>query len=748
MAKLSDDEFRSVIDQQVTQAASWSQSVMAGDRERNLRYYHGLPMGNEVDGRSQVVSWDIFEVVETAMPSLLEPFFSGDEIGEFEPSKPEDEGYCEQATDYVNYLIKKKNPGFITFNTWIKDGLLSKVGVVRSWWDATRVTKREEYTGLTEEQLVLLMDNPDIEILSQSAQPDPDDERQRNQAMQQMASLPPEQAAQVQQMLSQPPKMLYDVEIQVDCGPKGVCIENVPPEMFILTRRAKTLGEVDIIGEQKHYTRSQLVEMGFKKDRVWALSDYDFSEIEGGLIDERDMDRLWGANDDTAEESLREIALFFGFVRCDYNGDGVAEWRRVLLAGNDILENDEVDDGHEYHLWSPILLPHRIIGMAMADPLVSIQEESTALTRQYLDALYLANNPATYAVDGKVNLDDLLSRKIGRVVRIKEIGAVGPLQTTMPANESLQGLELIAAKREQRIGVTRYNQGLDAESLNQTATGVAKIMGAAERRMLMVLRIFAETGVKSLFKHVLKLICTYQDKPATVRLRNEWVDYDPRNWSHEMDVNINVGLGTGDKQETMAFLMGMGAYFQQAAPLGIVRPENVYELGKMLLKAGKIQGGETKLLTDPAKAAPKEPQKSPEQVIAEAEMQMEQLRQQGKMTELQAKSQFDAQKLEAETTLKQLDLMLKEKEIRIKEIELGIKDRDSQFNQQRQQYEMQRGDEQKQQGEAQSAQANQLAQMIAELQAVMRRATAPKRIVRDPATNRAVGVETIEDEEQ
>lgn len=757
MAKMNDDEFRSVIDEQVTQAASWSQSVMMADRERNLRHYHGMPMGNEVEGRSQVVSWDVFEVIETAMPTMIEPFFSGDEIGEFEPSKPEDEKYCEQATDYVNYLIKKKNPGFLTFSTWIKDGLLSKIGIVRSWWDATRVIKKENYSGLTEEQLVMLDQDENITILSQSSAPDPDDMAQRAQAMQALPTMPPEQAAQVQQMLSQPPKMLYDVEVQVDCGPKGVCIHNVPPELFVLTRRAKTRDECDIMGEQKHYTRSQLIEMGFKKDRVAALTDFDFSSIDGVLMTERDDDMP--THDDSTHDALTEISFFFGFVRVDYDGDGIAEWRRVLLAGNDILENEPVDENDEYHIWSPIQLPHRVIGMAMADPVTEIQSFKTALVRQYLDSLYLANNPRTYAVDGQVNLDDLLSSRIGGVVRIKTPGAVGPLQTSLVANESLQGIELANAMREERIGVTRNNQGLDGESLNKTAAGMSMQLSAGEKRMLMVLRVFAETGVKSLFKHVLKLICTYQDKPATVRMRNQWVNYDPRNWSHEMDVNINVGLGTGDKKENLLMLQNFGNFMMAAKQDGIIKPSNVYEFGKMLLKSAKIQGGEQKLLSEPE--ANPQPMPTPDMMKIQAEQQKAQAQMQADAQKHQLDMQFREREMQQTAQMRERELQLEAEKQQL-QAQADMQERqhkaelDAQLEQQRMENDRliaQMNNDTKvliAQMAAQPAQQEgmqALQQMMAELQAVMKRAGAPKRIIRDPATNRAVGVETINEED-
>ena len=671
MTKMTDTELRLVIDAEVSEASAWSGSSLAADRERNLQYYYGMPMGDEVEGRSQVVSWDVFEVIESAIPSLLEPFFAGDDIGEYEPVSQEDEAYAEQATDYINYLIKKKNDGFITFNTWIKDGLLSKVGVTRCWWDASRMKRKQSYTGLTDAQLPKFVNDPKVTIVSHDESPDPEDAQHRQEAMDALPTMPPEQQAQVMQQLQQPPKMLHDIDIVVDNGPRGARIDNVPPEMFVLSRHAKKLADVSMIGEFRQYTRSDLISMGYSKAQVADLSEYDMptSMYEISL---RNLEEQSGLIDDNREDSMQKLWLFFGFVRADVDGDGIAEWRRVLMGGNAILENVEVDD-HEYCIWSPILLPHRVIGMGYAEPMIEIQNIKTMLTRQYVDSLYIANNPASYALPG-ANLDDLLSNRIGRVVRMKNQGDAGPLQTTLVANESLQGIELADTMREGRLGVTRYSQGLDAESLHKTASGANQFLTQAQMRLKMTLRVFAETGCKDLFRKLLRITCQYQDKAATIKMRNQWVEYDPRNWSDEMDVTIAVGLGTSDKQADVAFLVNvLGPYFMQAQQLGVVSKENVYNLGKMLLKAGSIQGGEAKLLTDPATIAEQPPQKTPEQTLAEAEMQIEQMRQQGKMAEAQQKAADNAAKLHADTTLKGMDLQLKDKEVRIKEIELGMK---------------------------------------------------------------------------
>lgn len=672
MAKMNDDDLRQLVDGEVAEAAAWAGTNLAGDRERNLAYYLGMPMGNEVPGRSQAKSLDVFEVIESVVPDLLEPFFAGDNIGEFEPAEPGDEDYVEQATDYINHIIKKKNDGFITFNTWAKDGLMSKVGIVRAWWDKTPRIKKESYTGLTDAQLVRFVNDKKVTITAHDAYPDPDDEQHRAEAMQAMQSAPPEQQQAIAAMLQQPRQQLHDIDVTIDRGPVGERIDNVPPELFVISRGAKKQGEASVIGEFRQYTRSDLIEMGYPRRQVENLSEYD---IPNGIneLALRAQDATYGNLDDPqADTSMQKLWLFYGFIRADVDGDGVAEWRRILMGGNDLLENVEVDD-HEYCMWSPILLPHRVIGMAYADAMIEVQDTKTALLRQYLDSLYIANNPSTFAVDGQVNIEDLLSTRIGKVVRMKQPNMAGPLIQASVANESMQGLELMDTVREGRLGVTRYTQGLQPDAMHDTASGSAQLLTQAQKRTKMALRIFGEVGVKMLFKKLLKLSCAHQDKPTTLRMRGEWVDYDPRNWNDEMDVNTEVGLGAGDRDQEIQFLNLMAPYFQEAASVGVVTPQNVYQLGRRLLKAGRIKGAEDKLLTDPSKVPPAPPQKSPEQLLAETTLQQEQMRQQGKMAEIQAKQQSDAAKLQADTQLKAMDLQLKDKDVRIKEIELGLK---------------------------------------------------------------------------
>ncbi len=627
MAKMDKDTFRNVLEREIEDAQSWLAGGIRGEQQRNLQYYMGLPLGNEVPGRSQVVSWDVFETVEGALPNFLEPFFSGDNIGEFLPRGPEDAAFSEQATELVNYVIRDDNPGFVLFSDWFKDALLSKVGVIRAKWVQPDPV-REEFCGLAVEQLALLLQDPAVTLLEQAP----------------AEQLAPEvaQAAAVQMPL------LWDVTIQRQQRGR-VELRNVAPVDFVVNRSAKRLEDARLIGEWVQYTRLQLKEMGFKNSDT--VQSYD------GGNSRLDPDDLFEPGT-PGDKSLEEVRLFEGFIRCDYDGDGVAEWRRVLVSGDGELENEEVQ-GHEYAVLTPIKLPHRVIGMALADPVVELQRLNSGLTRQYVDSLFLANNPRTYVnMAAKVNIEDVISNRIGGIIRGEGPAgdAVAPIKTALVASESLQGLEMAQSMRERRTGVTRYNQGLDADSLNKTATGIAKISNMADKRMLMILRAFAETGVKQLFKLVLRLLTQYQDIPMMVRLRGKFVQFDPRMWSASMDVSTDVGLGTGDKTETLMLLQQFGAFMQQAAQVGLVGPQQVYEFGKALAKSAKLKGAGEKFMLSPDQIKPKPPQPSPEQIKAQMEQAKMQGQQQIEAMRLQAEAMEGDKQRAADAQIKQMEL--------------------------------------------------------------------------------------------
>lgn len=605
------EKLRQVLDHEIERSVTWSTSAIRSEQERNLAYYLGLPMGNEVEGRSQVVSWDVFEVVESALPSFLEPLFGGDNIAEFQPRGPEDERFASQATDYINYLVTERNDGFMVFYTWLKDALLQKVGIVRPEWIKVD-PERTDYEGLTAEQITMMQMRGKSIVASS------------------------ERTIDVNGM----PLPVYDVTVETP-NPGKLSIRNVKPVDFIITKDARTPDDAYVIGEMVTYTRSELKEMGYKR---WAdVNDYDFSTLTHDPYED-------DVFDETVTVELEEVRLFKGFVRCDCNGDGIAEWREVLIGGGpeDVLMDDEVE-GQDYAVITPIPIPHRVYGMAYADPAAEIQDLKSALTRQYVDSLFIANRPDTYVnMQGATatTLEDLLSNRIGKIIRGNGPAntTISPVQTTMVARESLEGIQFVDTMRETRLGITKYNQGLDSESLNKTAMGIGKIMQASEQRLKMTLRIMANTGIKRLYQIILRLVTQHQNVADVIQLRNDWVPFNPSEWSDKMDCKIVVGSTNGERMEEVQMLQLFGQFMQQAVPLGVATKQNVYEFGKKLARAAKLMGADVKLLTDPSTQQPQQPQPSPEQIKAQIEM---------------GKAQFEAQEAEKQ---RQHDLQMKQLE--------------------------------------------------------------------------------------
>jgi hypothetical protein len=666
---MTDDEFEKSLDSQINEAAQWQEEHLKHDRDRNYRAYLGEHVRAPA-GRSQAVSWDVFEVIESALPDLVEIFLSGDNVAEFEPVGQEDEAYAGQATDYINYVFLKQNPGFMILNTWLKDAMLSKIGIVRAYWAVCDKVRKKNYQGLDEDQLTMLLQDPDSEVSAQSTSDDPQDLQVRRQIMSALNTMAPDMRAQAEAYLQQPVRQLYDVTIKTAKKQGRTYIDNVQPENFIITPRAKTLAAADIVGEMKYLSRSDMVELGYDKDDAANVLSFDTIISEEGGIAQTANDELQSQREsqDWPDKSTEEVLVFDGFIRLDYDGDGIAEWRKVVRGGNLTLLNEEAEC-HEFVTLTPILIPHRLVGMALADPVVPIQDMSTEMQRQYIDSLALANNPRTYVnTQAQVNLDDLLNNRIGGIVRGNQpmANAISPLVTTNVAGDALTGIEFMDSKRESRTGITRYNQGLDADSLNKTATGVAKIMGAGDRRMRMMARIMAETGVKDLFRLLLRIVTTYQDKAATIRLNNQWVEVDPSPWNPEMDVTIETGQGTGDKSLVMAALTQTLQSQQTAMAAGapLVTLKNVYNTLAMMVKVAGLKNVD-KFWTDPGNAQMPPPQQGQDPgtaQLAQAQVQAAQITLQGKQEQVQAAREAKA-----------LDFQIKQTQLQQAGVELQIK---------------------------------------------------------------------------
>lgn len=352
------------------------------------------------------------------------------------------------------------------------------------------------------------------------------------------------------------------------------------------------------------------------------------------------------------DPSMREVWLTECYLPIDADGDGIAEWRKITRSGNAILDNEPID-GPPWATLCPVPIPHVFFGRSEADLAMPAMKTKTHILRNALDNLSFQTNQRTFAVEGQVNMDDLLTNRPGGVVRVRQAGAVGAL--TSGASDPAAAMQMLQYQDEQKqdaTGITKYTQGSDADTLNKTATGLQNITSRADMRVELIARIFAETGVKDLFWLMLKLAAQYQDKPEVIRLTGKWVEVDPREWVNRFDMQVNVGLGTGNKDTAVKNLTVIQQLQMQAMQTGYCTPKNMYNAACKLVAVLGFKDPD-QFFTDPAKMPPAPPP-PPDPTIAatqaqtSAAVQIEDAKNKTKQSEILLQNKLDGEKAQKE----------------------------------------------------------------------------------------------------
>jgi len=570
MEKLTEEQILSKIDNEENIAYGINDSQLSAERAEAIQYYLGEPFGNEQEGRSQVVSYDVQDTIESALPQLLKVFVSGDEVVKFEPKNPEDVAAADQETDYVNHVVMEKNNGFEIFYVWFKDALLSKNGYVKAYYEENEEYETEEYKGLTDGQLDMFAADDNIEIEEHEEYPDPSVDMA---ILQQQAMMMGQDPALV------PIPMLHDVKIKVKEITGEIKIKNVAPENMMVS--------VDCIGTDLNTARFVQHRELMHPSEVAEIFDVDENEINQIMAEMDEFEIESNARDIYSEQYDRAVDTSEVLVRDTYlKVDG--ERKRFVVLGNQIIYKEDSCEHVPFACVSPMLMPHRHVGRSYTDLTKDIQMIKSTLIRGQLDNMYLANN-GRYAISDRVNLDDMLTSRPGGVVRVngEPSASILPLQHAPFPPTSFTMVEYMDDMKEKRTGITAYNQGLDSNSLNKTATGVQQIMSAAQQRLELVARTFAETGVKDLFLLVHRLVRQNVTKPDIVRIRNQWVNIDPREWKNRKDLSISVGLGAGNKDQQLMHLNTILQMQKEALAVGLTDPEKIYNaLAKLTQNAG------------------------------------------------------------------------------------------------------------------------------------------------------------------
>jgi len=657
-------QVKSILENEIENALGYIDSETIDERTRALQYYLREAYGNEVEGRSQIVTGEVAEAIDGALPQLLRVFTTTEDIVYFEPKSPNDEESAKQATEYCNWVFYRENEGLLILHNWFKDALLQKTGIVKSYWESKEDVVKEKYKNLTEEELALLLSDESMEVVRQKVE---------------MVE------AGVDEMGMPIMAPSYSVTVKKVKKSGNVRIENVPPEEFLISKAAKTIDDSPFVAHRRLVPRSDLIAMGYDKDVVDSLPTYDDLTYSPERIARFDQ----GEQPDSSPSldfSMQTVEIYECFIRIDEDEDGIAELRRIVYCGNEILYDDETDI-IPFHSLCPIPIPHKFFGQSLADRTMDIQLIKSTLMRQTLDNLYLTNNARIGVVDGQANLDDLLNATPGGIIRVKNPNALIPLQVPSVTGQAFPMFEYLDGVAAKRTGVSDANSGLDPDILsNVTATAVAAMMKSNSGKLELIARIFADTGVKSLFRAILHLLGKYQDKAKIIRMRGKYVQYDPRTWANEYDISINVGLGSGDRDQKLAMLQMILAkqeqILQQFGPSNPLVSVGQYRttLAKFIESAGfKDANAFLNEITpeqDQALAQPQPPKPDAQAEVAQMLADVEREKTAAKSQIEGERLRLKQQELEAQYTQKGLEMAMKnqqqQSDIKIKEAQLAV----------------------------------------------------------------------------
>jgi hypothetical protein len=624
---MSEEELQGVISAEIYDAISFIDDDIGGNRALATGYYYGAPFGDEEDGRSQVVSMDVRDTVQGILPSLMRIFFGPERVVEFMPQGPEDIASADQATDYVDFIFKRDNPGFKILHSAFKDALVRKCGIVKYWWDESVEVSAESFSMLDEQSMMMLVENPDVEISAVREYPVPGTEPM-NEA----------------QGIMTPPPMMYDVEIKRRIKSGKVKIEALPPEEFLIDRRAKSIDEAIFVGHRTMKTVSELVAMGY---------DYDEMVEASGNGNDFDNNQEYQARNPFAvistsnkgDPSSKSVLYIEGYLKVDFDGDGIAELRRICTIGtsNKVIRNEIVAE-RQFADFCPDPEPHTFFGMCPADVVMDIQRIKSNVQRGILDSLAQAIHPRTAIVEGQANMEDVLNTEVGAVIRMRAPGMVQPFVTPFVGQAAFPMLDYLDDIKQTRTGISKAAAGLDADALQSTTkAAVSATVNAAHQHIEMIARIFAETGMRKLFTGILKLVIENQDRARMIKLRNIFVPIDPRSWDANMDVIVNVGVGDGTIEDRINILnqvaMRQEMLIKETGPNNPVVSVQQYTntLTKMLQLAGikDSQNYFNQLPADFQLPQPPEPKPTPEEMLAQVQAQSIQADIQKKAAELQ-----------------------------------------------------------------------------------------------------------------
>ena len=630
-------EIEAILQDAMAQAVDFVESEITDQRIKAQRYFDGqVDIGYE-DGRSKVVATKVRDTVRSVKPSIMRVFMSTAKPVEFMPKGPEDVAAAEQATQYIHYVFTKNN-GYRVLNDAIHDALIKKNGIVKAYWESWYDAEIYTYDNLTDQEYMLLVSEDDVEVLEHGV----------------------EMTMSVDEFGTDVEAPIHSLKISRQIPNGQMRLESVPPEEFFINSQARNIDDAYIVAHRTEMRVGDLVEMGYDFEDVYKLDGlYGASDISEAETIERQGYAQDDYEDQEGDPAMRSVAVTEAYMKIDVDGTGVPVLHRFICGGTSYkLLDFEPWDEVPFAVFEVDPEPHTFYGRSLAEIIMDDQDASTAILRGVLDNVAMTNNPRIGIVDGAVNIDDVLNNEIGAIVRMRQAGSVQELTVPFTAGQTLGALTYMDQVVENKTGVSRASMGLDPDSMQSTTRAAVQATIQAQAGQIEVMVRNLADGMKRLFGIMLRAAIKNTDEEQLVKMGGQFVQVDPRVWRSDMDIGINVGLGTGREEEKMmalqqAFQIQQQIYTQYGPFNGMVSLTNIRNTLSDMLAAAGIRNSdryfapitpevEQQLLQMQQQAQQQQAQGSDPNA---AYLQAEQMKAQANMQSDMAKLQLEQQKL-------------------------------------------------------------------------------------------------------
>ena len=655
---MDDETVQGIIQKAVEDAVDFIEAEITEPRLKSQRYYDGeVDIGYE-DGRSRVVATKCREVVKSLKPSIQRVFLSTENVVEFVPRMPEDVPMCEQMTKFANYKFMQ-NDGYRLLNDVFQDAMVKKCGIAKVMYEDQTKSEIHEFRNLTDEEFNYLIEPDEVTVLEHTKTVE--------------ASIEDEEGLEVE-------TVIHDVKISRQKTEGDISITSIPPEEFFVDRNARSIDDFFVIGHRTDMTIGDLLAMGFDHEEVHNLQG-DMATFEAESEFERRNYAVDEDDDESTDPTSRKVVVTEAYMKLDKEGTGKPLMYCFILGGSSYkVLSCELADQVPFAVFEVDPEPHAFFGSSLVDLVMDDQDAATSMLRGVLDNVALTNNPGLEIVDGQVSVDDLLNNEIGRIVRVKQAGSIREQVVPFTAGSTLPALQYFDTLVENKTGVSKASQGLDANVLQSaSATAIAATMQGAAGQAEVIARNLAEGGMRRLFKLIANSIINNSSKEEIIRLNNEFVEVDPRSWNADADMMVNVGIGTGREAEKSAVLretlqMQMSVWQQYGPTNGLVTMTNVRNTLADLLNSVGLRNTDRYYLpvtmeSEQQLIQQKQQEAAQQQMLAQGQQQTdpnqafmatEQMKAQTRAQVDMAKLQLDAQKSASDNEFRMHELAMKD----------------------------------------------------------------------------------------